>query len=62
MDLTECLEPGCNQLASQIESGGHWVDAADYDGADVELFLTKWMCTAGHRYHLVDESKTRITL
>lgn len=59
MDFSECLEPGCDQATSTTD-GGHWVDGVDFDGVDVEFWLDKFMCAAGHRYHVVDESRTRI--
>lgn len=61
MAFDECLEPNCTQPVTTTE-GGHWVDAVDFDGCDVELWLENYMCAAGHRYHIVDEAKTRINV
>ena len=58
----ECLEPGCTHTALKYEDSGHWIDAVDFSGADVQLWLDMYSCPIGHRYHLVDENKTRMLL
>ena len=60
MAFDECLENDCTQLAMTEIEGGHWADGVDFDGTEVEFWLDKWVCAVGHRYHIVDETKTRI--
>lgn len=55
--MLECLE--CGAPADTIE--GHWADAVGFGTgteATERIWMDKIVCAAGHRYHLVDESKT----
>ena len=61
MTFAECLEPNCVQPVAKTDQG-HWMSAVDFDGVDVELWADTYICAAGHRYHLIDESKTVINV
>lgn len=59
--MSECLE--CGAPADTTE--GHWMDAVGFGvevfgglGITERIWVDKIVCAAGHRYHLVDESKT----
>ena len=55
--MIECLE--CGAPADTVD--GHWADAAGFGvgmGVTERIWLDKIVCAAGHRYELVDESKT----
>ena len=55
--MLECLE--CGAPADTVD--GHWADAVGFGTgteATERIWMDKIVCAAGHRYHLVDESKT----
>lgn len=52
--MTECLECG----APAEEVGGHEMTGVDFDGSDALFWFSTIQCAAGHRYELVDESRT----
>jgi hypothetical protein len=52
--MTECLE--CSAPAEPI--GGHEAVGVDYDGRDALFWLDMIQCAAGHRYELVDDTRT----
>jgi len=52
--MIECLD--CSAPAEVV--GGHEAAGVDFDGSDVLFWLAAIQCAAGHRYELVDESRT----
>ena len=52
--MTECLECG----APADADGGHWMDAEGFGPGPERIWVDSITCAAGHRYDLVDESKT----
>ena len=54
MTMTECLD--CGAPADSI--GGHEAAGVDFDGRDALFWLDMIQCAAGHRYELVDDTRT----
>jgi len=54
MTETECLD--CGAPAESI--GGHEAAGVDFDGRDALFWLDMIQRAAGHRYELVDETRT----
>jgi len=52
--MTECLD--CSAPAEVI--GGHESLGVDFDGRDALFWLDMIQCAAGHRYELVDDTRT----
>ena len=52
--MTECLD--CGAPAESI--GGHEQAGVDFDGRDALFWLDLIQCAAGHRYELVDDTRT----
>ena len=52
--MTECLECGAPAEAH----GGHELAGVDYDGRDADFWVDRILCAAGHRYDLVDNTRT----
>lgn len=52
--MTECLICG----APADSAGGHWLVAEGFGPGTERIWIDKITCVVGHRYDLVDESKT----
>jgi hypothetical protein len=50
----DCLD--CGAPADSV--GGHEMVGVDYDGRDALFWLDMIQCAAGHRYELVDDTRT----
>jgi len=52
--MMECLD--CSAPAEVM--GGHEATGVDFDGREALFWLDMIQCAAGHRYDLVDDSRT----
>ena len=52
--MIECMECG----APASVDGGHMLAGVDFDGRDAEFWVDRIICAAGHRYDLVDNTRT----